>query len=102
MQVENVRFDSLLGRFKAAMRLQNSGAAFGRTVAVAELCSIRRARTAYEEGNATYLIVLEATRQQLDTLLREAQLQADFRRARAVTPSSASCSRWKTSSPTAT
>ena len=43
--------------------------------------AIRRAETAYKEGNATYLIVLEANRQLVTTLAREAQLYADLRRA---------------------
>ena len=43
--------------------------------------AIRRAEAAYEEGNATYLIVLEANRQLITTYAREAQLTADLRRA---------------------
>ena len=43
--------------------------------------AIRRAEAAYKDGNATYLIVLEANRQLVATLAREAQLQADLRRA---------------------
>jgi cobalt-zinc-cadmium efflux system outer membrane protein len=43
--------------------------------------AIRRAEAAYKEGNATYLIVLEANRQLITTLGREAQLAADLRRA---------------------
>jgi cobalt-zinc-cadmium efflux system outer membrane protein len=43
--------------------------------------AIRRAESAYKEGNATYLIVLEANRQLVTTLAREAQLYADLRRA---------------------
>jgi len=43
--------------------------------------SIRRADRAFENGNATYLIVLEITRQLIDTYNREAQLRADLRRA---------------------
>jgi outer membrane protein, heavy metal efflux system len=43
--------------------------------------SIKRAEKAYEAGNATYLIVLETTRQLIDTLVREAQLRTDLRRA---------------------
>ncbi|MFO0798600.1 MAG: TolC family protein [Gemmataceae bacterium] len=42
---------------------------------------ISRAEAAYKEGNATYLIVLEANRQLVTTLAREAQLYADLRRA---------------------
>lgn len=43
--------------------------------------AIRQAEAAYKEGNATYLIVLEANRQLIATLAREAQLMADLRRA---------------------
>lgn len=43
--------------------------------------SIRRAEAAYGEGNAPYVVVLEATRQLLDTHLRREQLFADLRRA---------------------
>ena len=42
---------------------------------------IRRAEKAFENGNASYLIVLEITRQLIDTYTREAQLRADLRRA---------------------
>jgi len=44
------------------------------------LGNIRRSQKAYQEGNAPYLIVLEATRQLVDSFLREAQLHADLRR----------------------
>ncbi len=43
--------------------------------------TIRQAETAFKEGNATYLIVLEANRQLIATDAREAQLAADLRRA---------------------
>ena len=43
--------------------------------------AIRRAETAYKEGNVTYLIVLETNRQLIDTYAREALLYADLRRA---------------------
>jgi len=43
--------------------------------------SIRRTQKAYEQGNVNYLLVLEATRQLLDSYTREAQLEADLRRA---------------------
>lgn len=43
--------------------------------------AIRRAETAYKEGNVTYLIVLESQRQLIDTYAREAVLYADLRRA---------------------
>lgn len=43
--------------------------------------SIRQAETAFKEGNATYLIVLEANRQLIATYAREAQLTADLRRS---------------------
>lgn len=43
--------------------------------------AIRRAETAYKEGHATYLIVLEANRQLITTFAREAQLVSDLRRA---------------------
>ena len=42
--------------------------------------AIRLAQAAYREGNVTYLIVLEVSRQLLDNYLREATLQADLRR----------------------
>ncbi len=42
--------------------------------------AIRRAQGAYQEGNTTIFIVLETTRQLLDSYLREAQLVADLRR----------------------
>src|SRR5262249_17445483 len=41
----------------------------------------RRAESAYRDGAASYLIVLESTRQLLDSYQREAQLNADLRRA---------------------
>ncbi|MDB5313336.1 MAG: czcC 1 [Gemmataceae bacterium] len=43
--------------------------------------AIRRAETAYKEGNVPYLIVLETNRQLIDTYAREALLYADLRRA---------------------
>lgn len=43
--------------------------------------SIARAEKAYKAGGAAYLFVLESTRQLIDTLNREAQLNADLRRA---------------------
>ena len=43
--------------------------------------SIRRAQKAYEDGNVPLLIALEANRQLIDTLGREALLKADRRRA---------------------
>jgi outer membrane protein, heavy metal efflux system len=43
--------------------------------------AIRRAENAYREGNTSYLFVLESTRQLLDNRLRQAQLQAELRRA---------------------
>lgn len=43
--------------------------------------SIRRSEQAFREGNASYLLVLEATRQLLDNRLRGEQLRADLRRA---------------------
>ena len=42
---------------------------------------IRRAQAAYHEGNITYVIVLEMTRQLLENHLREAQLNGDLRRS---------------------
>jgi cobalt-zinc-cadmium efflux system outer membrane protein len=44
------------------------------------VANINRAKQAYSRGNVPYLIVLEATRQLIDTFLREAQLHADLRR----------------------
>ena len=43
--------------------------------------SIRRSQKAYEDGNVPLLIALEASRQLIDTLGREALLKADQRRA---------------------
>jgi cobalt-zinc-cadmium efflux system outer membrane protein len=43
--------------------------------------AIRRAETAYKEGDVNYLIVLETIRQLIDTYDREAMLEADLRRA---------------------
>lgn len=43
--------------------------------------AIRRAEKAFKEGGTSYLLVLESTRQLLDSLLREAQLHAELRRA---------------------
>jgi outer membrane protein, heavy metal efflux system len=42
--------------------------------------AIRRAQSAYQEGNVTIFIVLETTRQLLDSYLREAQLEGDLRK----------------------
>ncbi len=42
--------------------------------------NIRRAQAAYQEGNVTIFVVLEATRQLLDNYLREATLHGDLRR----------------------
>jgi cobalt-zinc-cadmium efflux system outer membrane protein len=43
--------------------------------------AIRRAERAYQGGDTTYIVVLETTRQLLDSRFREAQLRADFQRA---------------------
>ena len=43
--------------------------------------AIRRSERAYQEGNVSYLLVLESTRQLLDSRLRAAQLQANLHRA---------------------
>lgn len=43
--------------------------------------AIRRAELAYQEGNTSYVVVLETTRQLLESRLREAQLHAELRRA---------------------
>jgi cobalt-zinc-cadmium efflux system outer membrane protein len=42
---------------------------------------IRRAESAYKEGNLGYVVVLETTRQFLESLLRREQLRGDLRRA---------------------
>jgi len=42
--------------------------------------AVRRAQAGYQAGNVAIFIVLETTRQLLDTDLREAQLDADLRR----------------------
>jgi outer membrane protein TolC len=42
--------------------------------------AIARSERAYREGNASYLIVLESTRQLLDSRLRRAVLAGDLRR----------------------
>lgn len=43
--------------------------------------AIRRAELAYKEGNTPYVVVLETTRQLLDSRLREEQLKSDLHRA---------------------
>jgi len=43
--------------------------------------AIRRAESAYREGDASYLVVIETARQFLDTRLRQEQLRAELRRA---------------------
>ncbi len=43
--------------------------------------AVRRAETAYKDGDVSYLIVLETIRQLIDTYDREAILDADLRRA---------------------
>ncbi len=43
--------------------------------------AIRRAESAYREGGTPYVVVLETTRQFLDSHLRQEQLQAELRRA---------------------
>src|SRR5262249_21310883 len=43
--------------------------------------AIRRAQSAFKEGNVGYLVVLETTRQLIDSHLREAQLVSEQRRA---------------------
>src|SRR5262249_45557850 len=43
--------------------------------------AISRAASAYREGNSPYVVVLEATRQLLDSRLRREQLHSDVRRA---------------------
>ncbi len=42
--------------------------------------AIRRAQTAYQDGDVTIFVVLETTRQLLDSYVREAQLNGDLRR----------------------
>ena len=44
---------------------------------------IRRAEKIYGDGQVSYLVVLEATRQRADAGLREAELMANIRRAQA-------------------
>jgi cobalt-zinc-cadmium efflux system outer membrane protein len=43
--------------------------------------AIRRAESAYKEGNTPYVVVLETTRQLLDSRLRREQLVSDLRRS---------------------
>lgn len=43
--------------------------------------AIRRAEAAYREGNTSYVVTLETTRQLLDSRLRQEQLRAELRRA---------------------
>jgi cobalt-zinc-cadmium efflux system outer membrane protein len=43
--------------------------------------AIQKAESAYREGNTTYVVVLETTRQLLDSRARKEQLEADLRRA---------------------
>ena len=45
--------------------------------------SVKRGEEAFKEGNVSYLVVLEATRQLIDNYLREATIRTDLRRARA-------------------
>jgi outer membrane protein, heavy metal efflux system len=45
--------------------------------------AVRRAENTYKEGGASLLLVLETSRQLIDTRAREAQLRADLARARA-------------------
>lgn len=45
--------------------------------------AILRTQKAYREGNTSFVVVLETTRQLFDTRLRRAQLHADLRRAHA-------------------
>lgn len=45
---------------------------------------LRRAEKIYADGQVPYLVVLETTRQRLDAGLREAELLANIRRARAL------------------
>lgn len=52
----------------------------GKTSPEAE-AAIRRAEQAYREGNTPYVVVLETTRQLLDTRLRRFVLHAELRRA---------------------
>jgi cobalt-zinc-cadmium efflux system outer membrane protein len=43
--------------------------------------AIRRAEAAYREGNTSYVVTLETTRQLLDSRLRQEQLRSELRRA---------------------
>jgi len=43
--------------------------------------AIRRAESAYREGDVSYVVVLETARQFLDSRLRQEQLRAELRRA---------------------
>jgi cobalt-zinc-cadmium efflux system outer membrane protein len=43
--------------------------------------AIRRAEAAYREGESPYIVVLQTTRQLLDTRLRRVQLEAELRRS---------------------
>jgi outer membrane protein, heavy metal efflux system len=45
--------------------------------------AVRRAENTYKEGGASLLLVLETSRQMIDTRAREAQLRADLMKARA-------------------
>jgi len=45
--------------------------------------AVRRAENTYKEGGASLLLVLETSRQMIDTRTREAQLRADLAKARA-------------------
>jgi cobalt-zinc-cadmium efflux system outer membrane protein len=53
--------------------------------------AIRRAESAYREGGTLYVVVLETTRQLLDTHLRREQLKGDLRRAWADLERSVGC-----------
>src|SRR5262245_10729549 len=69
---------------RAALQYQQACAeldALRRTVLPEVEANIRRTQKAYDEGATNYLIVLEATRQQIDAAGREAQLRSARRRA---------------------
>ncbi len=68
----------------AATRYEQARSEYAGLVAKVKIeveAAIQRSQKAYEDGNAGYLIVLETTRQLIDTNNREAQLKADLQRA---------------------
>jgi cobalt-zinc-cadmium efflux system outer membrane protein len=73
-------FDVHQAHFRHAQARAELGVLQGKVLPEAD-AAIQRAQSAYREGNAPYVVVLEATRQLLDSRLRREVLHADLRRA---------------------